>query len=448
MTTDQKLYPTSMWHAPDFESFKQQESTFVLLNMFLLVGLLLIHAIFASYWGDPSRSLIVLLAAAILAQGSELVWLTTRTRPLDTEGIARLSWASIGFNIILALLLAIVSNRPDTQYFIVLAVPVLVAAFRLALLPTIAVIAVVDAINFFWVWSYARHLEQAPMGEYFEAMTVSLIYVVVGVLVWLLLNNLRRKEMMLTETTSDLQKARERVVQEEKLAAVGRLASAIAHEIRNPVGAIVSALSTAKQNELEVVEREEMFQIASKEATRLARLTTEFLTYARPRGPQKTACSVDDLLGYVADVCRPRAAEKQVSLHNETSSGLTADMDPGQMQQALVNMVMNAVEASPPGSHVNLHAAAEDGSGVRIEVTDEGDAIPSDVAIRIFEPFFTTKQAGTGLGLAIAHSIATAHGGDLALSANEPGRVSFCLTLPETAPSTINESAEAKWAES
>ncbi len=343
-----------------------------------------------------------------------------------------LSWSSIAFNILLALVLAEVTNREDTQYFILMVVPILVAAFRLTLPATLGVVALVDFINFFWVWYYGRRHPLAP-AEYFEAGTVSLIYTLVGVLVWLLVSHLQQKEVRLERSLADLEQAKERLLQEEKLAAVGRLSSAIAHEIRNPVGAIVSALATARRNDLAASEQQEMFQIAGKEAARLEKLTTDFLAYARPRGPRKVLCSVDDTLGYVADVCRPRASEKGVSIRAEAPRELAADMDAPQVQQALVNLVRNAVEAAVPGGTVRLRAAKDGDGTTRIEVEDDAGSIPPEVLARMFEPFFTTKPEGSGLGLAVARNIARAHGGDLVLSVNQPGRVCFSMTLPAAA---------------
>jgi signal transduction histidine kinase len=416
--------------ASDFDSFKRQETTFIILNLSILATLLLVHTLFASHWGFPSVSLIAILAGALFAQGAELFWLLARSTPLGLMGMTLLSWASICFNILLAILLGGVTNREDTQYFVIMVVPILVAAFRLTLPPTLAVVAVVDCINFFWVWHYAQYQHRTPVNEYLEAGTVSLIYTVVGVLVWLLVNHLHQKEARLSESLVDLERAKERLLQEERLAAVGRLASGIAHEIRNPVSAIVSALSTARGSTLAASEREEMFEIAAKESRRLERLTTDFLAYARPRSPQKAPSSIDDTLGYVADACRPRGNESGVAIHAHSSGGLVAEIDAGYVQQALVDLVMNAVEASSPEGRVDLRARANSDGWVRIEVENAGPSIPPASLARIFEPFFTTKAQGTGLGLAIARNIARAHGGDLILSANEPGRVCFTLTFP------------------
>jgi signal transduction histidine kinase len=374
--------------------------------------------------------LIAILGGALFALGAELFWLAARSAPLSLKGMTLLTWASICFNIFLAILLGGVTSREETQYFVIMVVPILVAAFRLTLPSALAVVAVVDGINFYWVWHYAQLQLRTPVSEYIEAGTVSLIYAVVGVLVWLLVNQLHQKEARLSASLVDLERAKERLLQEEKLAAVGRLASGIAHEIRNPVSAIVSALSTARGSGLEASEREEMFEIAAKESRRLERLTTDFLAYARPHSPQKALSCLDDTLGYVADACRLRGKERGVSIHAHSSGGLVAEIDASYVQQALVDLVMNAVEASSPEGRVDLRAGANDDGSVRIEVENAGPSIPPASVARIFEPFFTTKPQGTGLGLAIARNIARAHGGDLILSANDAGRVCFTLTFP------------------
>ena len=423
----------------EFNSFRQQETIFIILNLFIIATLLLVHTIFASYWGFPSVLLVTILAAALFAQGTELFWLTSRATHLKSQGMMLLSWASICFNILLAIILSTITNREDTQYFVIMTVPVLVAAFRLNLRSTLAVLAVVDGTNGFWVWQYARHQFPTPVNEYVETGTISLIYTVVGLLVWLLVNQLHQKEAQLARSLVELETAKERLVQEEKLAAVGRLASGIAHEIRNPISSIVSALATAREIGLDASARDEMFAIAAKESHRLERLTTDFLAYARQRTPQRAPSSLDDTLGYVADVCRPRGNEKGVSIHAHSSGGLAANMDASHVQQALVDLVWNAVEASPPGGRVVLRAESNRDGSVRIEVEDTGSCIPPSSVERIFEPFFTTKPHGTGLGLAIARNIARAHGGDLILSANGPGRVCFALTIPA---SNDKESAE------
>jgi signal transduction histidine kinase len=108
-------------------------------------------------------------------------------------------------------------------------------------------------------------------------------------------------------------------------------------------------------------------------------------------------------------------------------------MDPFQVQQALLNLILNAIDATPRGGRIRVGARREPG-GSAFHVENEGPAIPPSVASRLGEPFFTTKPKGTGLGLAIARALASGHGGDLTLEENREGCVRFSLHIPEEMP--------------
>jgi signal transduction histidine kinase len=414
--------------APDFLSFKRQEMTFVSANLFLLAALLLIHFLFSFYFGSPPPLLVALLAAGFLANALELVWMYNKTF-LDPDSVVALTWATIVVNMLIAFALASLSYRQDIQYFALMIAPILQAAFRFSLATTLLAVTASTSLIFFWVWNYFRLHPPSDLNEYIEAATISLIYAIAGLLVWALVNHLRSKQTELARSLIDLEEAKSRLLIEEKLAAVGRFSSAIAHEIRNPVAMISSALTTAFNRELYSAESQEMFKIAAKEASRLEKLTADFLAYARPRAPSKERCDVADSIAYIADICRPRAAEVAVAIRSEGSNELWADIDGGQLHQALLNLAMNAVEASPSGAMVVLRGR-RDGDRIRIEVENSHGPIPANEVGCIFEPFFTTKPGGTGLGLAIAHSIVLGHGGELVLSRNEPEVVQFSIILP------------------
>jgi signal transduction histidine kinase len=422
-----QLYPDSSLLGSDLAAFKRQESIFVVLNLILLAVLLLLHASFSSYWGSPTRTQVIALGIGFLLKAIELVWLQGLKQVPKPTALVLLTWASILLNLTLAVLLARLTDHEDSPYFVLTVVPILEAAFRFHLVTVLGVVSVASFYNFIWVWRFFQRHPPLDVGEYFETGITSLIFLIVGVLVWRLVNDLRKQEGRLAQNLVELDQTRERLLQEEKLAAVGRLSSAIAHEIRNPVAMISSSIATAKQ--LSGPEREEMFDIASEEATRLVTLTTEFLAYARPRRPRLASTSVDDTIAYVADAARAHASQKGVQFQIGPPAALLAEMDSGQIQQALFNLIMNAVEAAPSGSIVFLRSHAHD-HRICIEVENSGPAIPQPEVARIFEPFFTTKARGSGLGLPIARNIARAHGGDLVVEVNDPQRVCFTLTLP------------------
>ncbi|MBZ5597992.1 MAG: GHKL domain-containing protein [Acidobacteriia bacterium] len=422
-----KLYSDSPSPVSDLGSFRRQESIFIVLNLALLAVLLLLHAGFASYWGTPTRALVAVLGAGFLLKAVELIWVRKLTRAPSPTALALLTWSSITLNLVLAVALTWIADHEDSPYLVLLVMPILEAAFRFRLFTVLAVMVMADFYSFLAPWQYFQHHPPTDIGEYFEAGITSLTLLIVGVLVWYLVNDLRQKETHLANNLLELEGTREKLLQEEKLAAVGRLSSAIAHEIRNPVSMISSSLATAKQ--LSGPEREEMFEIASEEASRLVMLTTDFLAYARPRPPKVVLSSVTDTVAYVADACRAHASQRNVHLRVDAAESLTAEVDTGQLQQALINLVMNAVEASPANGTVSLRV--HDGNRqVCIDVENAGAPIPEPTRSRIFEPFFTTRPEGSGLGLAIARNIARAHGGDLTLSANDSQGICFSLTLP------------------
>ncbi len=423
-----KLIRESSLLAPDFPSFKRQESTFIVLNLFVLAILILIHTLFSSFFGIPPRLLLIVLAAGFLINVLELIWIQGAPA-LSATGMVILTWSMIALNMVLAFVLASLSYRQDTQYFALLVPPILQAAFRFSFWATSAVVSGSIALDFFWVWNYFRSHPPAQVNEYMEAGTISLIYAIVGILVWTLVNHLRSKEADLAASLVKLEQAKEQLLIEEKLAAVGRFSSAIAHEIRNPVAMISSALATAFNNSLDSSERDEMFEIAAKEAARLEKLTTDFLVYARPRPPAKQPGDVAESIGYVADICRPRATERALTIVADAPEGLRARIDSGQVQQALLNLLMNAIEASVSDGVVLLRGKRDNGL-IRIEIENANGPIPREAVDRVFEPFFTTKPSGTGLGLAIAHNIVRSHGGDLVLSRNQADSVQFSITLP------------------
>ncbi len=420
--------------ATDFESFRRQESIFAALNLLLIAALFLARVIFGNYMDDLSPAVVATLVAGFVIEALELTWLQLRAATPSAATLRLFTWRSIAISSTLVATLLILTRGEDSQYFVLMAVPVLEAAFRLRLGPALAVVALAVFLDFFG--AYSLH----SVNEYIEAGASSLIFIMVGVVVWLLVNNLQDREAQLRLNLRELEQTREQLLIEEKLAAVGRLSSAIAHEIRNPVAMISSSLATAQRPGLDETERQEMFAIAASEAQRLVRLSSDFLAYARPRTLRLARSNVADTLNYVASVAGAHAAEENVPIEVDADASLEADYDDPQMQQALLNLVLNAIDACHRQGRVSLSAAAGSNGAIRFEVGNSAGPITAEVTAHLFEPFFTTKAGGTGLGLAIARNIARAHHGDLALSRNEPGLACFSLEIPARG---ANSSAEA-----
>jgi two-component system sensor histidine kinase PilS (NtrC family) len=227
----------------------------------------------------------------------------------------------------------------------------------------------------------------------------------------------------------------------ERLAAVGRLAAGLAHEIRNPLASLSGSIQLLeKEFPALSPDSRRLVRIVNRETARLNRLVSEFLTYARP-GPARQErvllCELlDDLSALVASGPEPRA-----QLVIDVPEDLAVTGDPDQVRQVLWNLVLNGIEAEPQDGTIRIRARSHPaGEGrpepvVAIEVSDMGVGIPPDVMKRLFEPFFTTKPTGTGLGLATVHRVVEAHGGSLYVRSEPPRGTCVSVQLPEAKPS-------------
>jgi signal transduction histidine kinase len=410
------------------QALRRQQIAFCVLTTFVIAALLLLHTHFASLLGEPSESVILILALAFSVKIIEWIWLWRQTNGISERAAQIETAISIPAIFLLAALLAVLTDRDDVPYFVLLAIPILQAAYRFGLIAT--VLTIIASIGTIFTWAqhfFASHPPARPT-EFLELGMISVIYSIMGLLVWYLVTQLEIKQAKLYSNMLELEATREKLVMEERLAAVGRLASGVAHEIRNPVAMIASSLATAAYPSADPVEREEMFAIAAREAKRLEILTTDFLTYARPSAPQRSPFPVDDILRHVANMTKMRAAEKSIEVRCELCIEVVAEIDVSQVESALVNLSFNAVDATPDGGVITFRIGKED-SMLSIDVENSGEVISQAHLARIFEPFFTTKPSGTGLGLAIARTVARAHGGDIWVSQNVKGAVTFTMTL-------------------
>ena len=410
------------------ESMLQQKSAFCIITLIVGALLLTLHAGFASILGEPSLQVIGLLGLMLVFRGAELLWLHTLSRRL-TEKEAKLeSYVSIASIFVITLLLTYFTNRDENPYFVMLAIPILQCAYMFGLLATILTIAASDAMILLWVWHFYFLHPPPRITEYLEMGMLSVVYLVMGLVIWFLVNQLKTNQGKLTKSLDLLHATRERLISEEKLAAVGRLASGVAHEIRNPVAMISSSLATATHPGTQESDRDEMFAIAVHESKRLEFLTADFLTYARPSPLRRSPGLMSDFLSYVVAVTKARAASRSIAILYELRDDIPFDFDAAQLEGAILNLVLNAIDATQAGGMIKISASLE-GNVLNVDVKNSGPAIPDSDLAQIFEPFFTTKPAGTGLGLAIARAAAVAHGGDLRLSQNRDGCVTFTMTL-------------------
>ncbi len=219
----------------------------------------------------------------------------------------------------------------------------------------------------------------------------------------------------------------EALLRSERLAAIGRIAAQITHEIRNPLSSI--SLNAEELGERAPAARD-LCDAIVREVDRLAAITEEYLRFARLPKPQMARADLNDLVRDLLEFVRPELDAAGVQVDQRLSPELPRVLaDAGQLRQLLLNLVRNAREAMPGGGIVRIATRGSDGS-VEIEVRDNGPGIPPERLQRIFDPFFTTKERGTGLGLALAQEVAQEHGGQLTCESAPGAGTTFTLRLP------------------
>ncbi|UQA63726.1 PAS domain S-box protein [Polyangium aurulentum] len=233
--------------------------------------------------------------------------------------------------------------------------------------------------------------------------------------------------------TTDENALAARMRQAEKLAAVGTMAAGLAHEIRNPLNGAqlhITFLERGLKRSGADADQLEAVGVVGEEIKRLGTLVSEFLDFARPHPLTLEPTSIKALCARAAQLVRPAAEKANVEIHLQLpTNDLMPDLDKSKIEQVLLNLLQNAVEALEPtgGGSVQVRARRRPRLAV-IEVEDDGPGLSSPDA-PIFDPFFSTKPSGTGLGLAIVHRIVTDHGGTIDVDSH-PGRTLFRVTLP------------------
>lgn len=225
---------------------------------------------------------------------------------------------------------------------------------------------------------------------------------------------------------TQLKRLEEQLIRADRLAAVGRLASGMAHEIRNPLASISGSVQLLME-ESGIGESDlRLMGIVVKEADRLSSLLTDFLLYARPAPPQREEVDVSRLLDELSDLASGDNLFSRIDIQRAYPSGVRMFVDRQQFHQALWNLFINAAEAV--GGEGTLCLGIEKG-GQTIIVEDSGPGIPTGLREKIFDPFFTTKDHGTGLGLATVYSIVEGHGGVIEVGSGELGGARFSIRL-------------------
>lgn len=224
----------------------------------------------------------------------------------------------------------------------------------------------------------------------------------------------------LRTSSAELARLQDQMVVREHLAALGEMTAALAHEVRSPLAVFANALSILSRRVADPPDRE-LLATMHHELQRMNQLVDVLLDFARPPAALFEATDVVALVTEAAEAARTQAAQRDIRVLTDIAPDLPpVAMDLRLMRQALLNVVLNAIQASRAPDEVRIRVRATEGGGVSFEIEDQGSGMPPEVQARIFEPFFTTRQTGTGLGLALVRRIVEQHQGRIEVT-SQPG---------------------------
>ncbi len=228
------------------------------------------------------------------------------------------------------------------------------------------------------------------------------------------------------------------MVQAEHLATMGELAAGVAHEIRNPLAGIAGAIEIISKDFPKEHPDREILDDLRQEVRRIEKVLNDLLTYARPKAPQYGMADLKDTVAHTLQFARQQIGSKNVEFSIQIPSPLPRfRMDPEQLHQVLLNLVLNGIQAMDQEGKITIQARVQPGSGapnrpnnVEISVSDTGGGISREQLEKIFRPFYTTKRGGTGLGLSLCRRIISQHGGTLTAESEINKGSRFIIRLP------------------
>ena len=261
------------------------------------------------------------------------------------------------------------------------------------------------------------HQELFLAGLFFVVVLLASVALIVAALAF---NKTLARQVELK--TRELLDSQERLMHSERFAAVGEAAAYVSHEIKNPLMVIGGLAGQVARRLTEDSAAREKLHIIQGEVRRLESFLGELRDFLRPVHPNKQEVDLNAIILEVKALMGPAAEEKGLNLEDDLDPRLPRlQADPNQLNQVLVNLIKNAMEATESGDRITLSTGSEDGQ-VWFSIQDNGKGMSPEVQEKVFHPFFTTKEKGTGLGLAVIHKIITDHNGTIALETVPGGR--------------------------
>jgi two-component system sensor histidine kinase HydH len=398
----------------------------------LLYALLLAAVAFFYLRGDRAaypesiRFLSIILGAAFAAAGVYAAWLRTR------KALVALAWTQVVVDQLIWTGLVYITGGPLSGATTFFGLSCVLAAVTLGFDGAVATALLGGVLYSLLVLGFSLGVirppvDQAPFtgrpSEFIYSALVTLLgLTVVALLSGYLARRLQTESGRLVEVTERAEKA-------ERLAALGRVAAALAHEIRNPLGSISGSIDIIREAPGLGEDEKRLCEIIRSETNRLNDLVGDMMNLARPRLPSVEPIDVARVASDVVQLARRSGrGEGDVPIEYEGPASAPSMGDAAQIRQLVWNLVRNAVQASVAGTPVRVRVGMENGR-VNIDVIDRGAGIPEAMRERIFDAFITTRSQGVGIGLAVVKQIVDAHHADIVVLDSEGGGSTFRVTL-------------------
>ena len=235
------------------------------------------------------------------------------------------------------------------------------------------------------------------------------------------------------DITNDIN-AQKAMMQQEKLASVGRLSAGVAHEINNPLTTILTTAMLILEDLDPQDPNHQELETITRETLRCRKIVTSLLDFARQSTPSRKPCDINKVVNESVVLTNKQAAFKDITLIYEPGADIPlVQLDKGQIQQSLINLIINAVEATDAGGTISISTVYKpQPETIEVAVSDTGAGISETDLVRIFDPFYTTKDNGNGLGLAITHGIIEQHNGTIEVHSRLGRGTTFTIKLPIT----------------
>jgi signal transduction histidine kinase len=312
-------------------------------------------------------------------------------------------------------------------------IPIVLAGYWFEIAGGIVTAFVLTALYLVHIWKDWAIFPDYTFQQYAEIA----MYFVIAVLVGYLSQVQRKTRERLEKAGSELKKAYQKLNEtfdqlrhSERLASLGRLSAGIAHEIRNPLGSIQGAVEILGKNIEPDNPKSEFTRIARQEIFRLEKLTGDILQFSKPAPPKMQPVRWHEVVAAAVRLVADQANREGIEIVNQIdASGTPIRVDPEQVKQVLINVLINAIQAQSGGGNIEILEFAKAGDSI-VSIRDKGPGIKPDQLNTVFDPFYTSKSQGTGLGLSISYQLVKNNGGRIWVESASGKGACFYIAFP------------------